>query len=697
VNISRRAVLLGSAAVLPSFTALSLLGESSRAATPWALPEKRPFKVVENEWITLKDGVRLSARLWIPEGAEKTPAPVVWEYIPYRLRDAYRFHDTLFGPELAQYGIAYARVDARGSGDSGGVMLDEYLAQELNDGVECIAWLARQPWSNGSVGMRGISWGGINTLGVAALAPPELKAIMPMGCCDIRFTDDAHYIGGGLGLTDLQWGTQFKAVMAGPPDPKIVGADWETMWRQRLDSAEPVIAKWLSHQRYDSFWRHGSVATDYGAIKCPVYVADGWIDTYSNVVGRLLANLKVPRKGLVGPWGHAYPDFVSPGPGLDWIYEEVRWWEHWLKGVDTGIMDEPMLRAYMPYSTPWEVYPKDIAGRWVAEDVWPSPRTKPTAFYLDDGKLSPEAGSTGTVTFKGDRIVGLTKPEWLPFPPGGMPVDQTPDDQKSLVFDSAPLDDDLEILGYPMARIRVSADVPVAKLTVRLTELKPDGKSWLVSYALRNLTHRSSDETPTALEPGKPYDVEIPLFMVAHRFSKGSRIRVAISESLWPLVWPSPRIATLTVALGASSLVLPVRPAPQTEADFPIALKPGLPPGVSGRHPEITVSGPDAKGHLSIKRIAPVRSFLVKDIGTTLGGSWNEALDIREGDNESCVWSQTVTSGWKRGDWDCTVLAACELSSTADEFHVKESLRAKKGDTLIFEREKISKIKRDLM
>ena len=154
------------------------------------------MRVVENEWIPMADGARLGARLWIPEGAERTPVPVVLEYIPYRKRDAYRGRDNRWGPQLAQYGVAYARVDVRGSGDSDGVMVDEYAPPELNDGVAVIAWLARQPWSNGSVGMRGISWGGINTLQVAAMAPPELKAIMPMGCCDIRFTADAHSIGG---------------------------------------------------------------------------------------------------------------------------------------------------------------------------------------------------------------------------------------------------------------------------------------------------------------------------------------------------------------------------------------------------------------------------------------------------------------------------------------------------------------------
>jgi len=260
----------------------------------WKLPDKNPVRVIDNQWIGMKDGIQLSARLWLPDTAQ--PVPVVLEYIPYRKRDLYRTRDNAWGQQLAQYGIGYARVDARGSGDSQGILVDEYLDQELQDGVEVIAWLARQPWANGSVGMRGISWGGINTLQIAALEPPELKAVMPMCCTDTRYTDDAHYIGGALGLTDLQWGVQFKAVMAMPPDPAIVGESWRRQWQQRLDAAPPILEKWLSHQRDDAFWRRGSVSTDYRRIKCPVYIVDGWVDTYVNTVTRLLAQVTVPRK-----------------------------------------------------------------------------------------------------------------------------------------------------------------------------------------------------------------------------------------------------------------------------------------------------------------------------------------------------------------------------------------------------------------
>jgi putative CocE/NonD family hydrolase len=701
MNISRRDLLKNSAALL---TAASVMTALDSVASPrpdqsgWRLPEKNKFDVIENQWIVMKDGTRLSARLWLPSGAANTPAPVVWEYIPYRKRDFYRSHDNSWGQQLAQYGIAFARVDARGSGDSEGVLLDEYLDQELNYGVEVIAWLARQPWSNGNVGMRGISWGGINTLQIAALGPPALKAIMPMCCTDTRYTDDAHYIGGALGLTDLQWGTQFKAVMATPPDPAIVGDRWREMWQQRLDSAPPILQQWLSHQRNDAFWQRGSVSRDYSTVKCPVYIVDGWVDTYVNTVSRVLANVTGPRKALIGPWAHDYPESGSPGPSLDWVFEEVRWWKDWLAGVSTGIMDEPMLRVYMPYATASQAYPADIPGRWIADSGWPPTGTTIQTWFLDDGRLSPKPGSQAVSVYVADKIVGLQKPEWLPFPPAGLPREQTPDDQHSLLFDTAPLESDLEILGHPVARIRVSANRPVAKLALRLCEVTSDGKSWLVTYGLLNLTHRDSDENPTPLTPGKTYDVRIDLSLIAHRFKRGSRIRLAVSESLWPLVWPSPEVVTLTLTHLASSLELPVRPLAHDPA-FPIPVIPTSPTDFAPRGAPQGGASPDANGWYEIRQDAPPFAFTVPDTGTTISGALalKERLRIRQGDNNSCTWEGERTSGLKRGDWNCTVFTSFRISSTPKNFFIEETLRALDGEKLIFERVNKSTVPRDLM
>ena len=540
----------------------------------WHMPTMRGYRIVENEWLTLGDGTRLAARLWIPNGADRSPVPVVLEYIPYRKRDATRALDNHSGHRLAQYGVAFVRVDIRGSGDSDGVLTAEYTRQEHEDALEVITWLAGRPWSNGSVGMRGISWGGFTTLQVAALAPPELKAIMPVCFSDNQFTDDAHYLGGALCNANFYWGTMFQTVMTSPPDPQVVGERWREMWCQRLEAAPAILSQWTSHQRFDEHWKAGSVAVDYGRIQCPVYAVGGLTDHFVNVNARLMERLRVPRKCLIGPWAHNYPDDANPGPGLDWIHEEVRWWLHWLGGVDTGLMREPRFRVYLCDKTPVEVFPAQVPGRWIAEQVWPSPRIGSQVFHLNRDRLGEDPGPHATLEYRANRIVGQCRgePDAFFFPED-FPREQSPDDAVSLLFDSAPLREDLDVVGTPVLKVRVAADVKVAKLAVRLNEVTPEGRSWLVSSGILNLTHRLSNETPEPLEPGQPYDVEIPLFFTAKSFKKGNRLRIALSESFWPLLWPSPEIATLAITAGASTLTLPVRRHEGEEDAFTIPIQ----------------------------------------------------------------------------------------------------------------------------
>ena len=140
--------------------------------------------------ITLRDGCRLSARIWKPVDADADPVPVILEYLPYRKRDGTCARDALTHPWFAMRGYACVRVDMRGNGDSQGLMADEYTPQEQSDCIEVINWLAAQPWCNGSVGMMGISWGGFNGLQVAALQPDALKAVITLCSTVDRFADD---------------------------------------------------------------------------------------------------------------------------------------------------------------------------------------------------------------------------------------------------------------------------------------------------------------------------------------------------------------------------------------------------------------------------------------------------------------------------------------------------------------------------
>ena len=245
----------------------------------------RQVRELENVLIPMADGTRLAAKVWLPEAADADPVPAILEYIPYRKNDWTWRRDSTMHPYFAGHGYACVRVDLRGAGESDGVLLDEYLEQELDDGVEAIAWIAAQPWCTGAVGMFGISWGGFNGLQVAARRPPALKTVITLCSTDDRYADDVHYMGGCLlGVDMLPWASLMYVWNGTPPDPAIVGDDWRETWLSRLRETPPFVEAWLTHQRRDAYWKHGSVCEDFSAIECPVYAIGGWVDGYSNAI-----------------------------------------------------------------------------------------------------------------------------------------------------------------------------------------------------------------------------------------------------------------------------------------------------------------------------------------------------------------------------------------------------------------------------
>lgn len=670
-------------AVLASAGALWLGAACGHARDAWKPPPPLGFRVIEHEWIPVRDGVRLSARLWIPEGT--TPSPAVLECIPYRKRDLYRAYDDIWGETLASAGVAFARLDVRGTGDSEGAITDEYSEAELEDCVEAIAWLARQSWCNGSVGMRGLSWGGINTLQVAARRPPALKAIMPMGCCDNRYTDDAHYVGGALARANFQWGVLFKAVMAGPPDPAIVGDAWREMWQGRLHATPAILADWLHHQRQDAYWQRGSISENYAGITVPTYLVSGWDDTYSTPVLRLLEKLTAPAKALIGPWGHTYPNLATP-VGLNWAYEELRWWRHWLAGERTGIMDEPRFRCYMPEKTSSEAGGEPVPGRWIAEPDWP--RRYPSRRYvLNEGALGTEPVRGIQIVHRDKGVVGTTKPEWL----DRLPAEQSHDDALSTVFDSRALGEPLDLLGAPNVRISLTSDKPQANLVLRLCEVRPDGKSWLVTWGVLNLTRRDSMSEPRPLETGQVHVIDLQLRPIAHRFNAGSRIRLSLSEGWWPKIWPSPETPTFRLASGVSTLDLPFRIPEETAAPFPIPEKRSSAAPLALPVP----ASPDASGRIRLATSSPPTPYSVVGADVELSSSREEVCEIAGGDPLSSQWRQTVRSSWRRGDWSCAIEASYELTCDASAFRLKESLRAWTGGEDVIRLNNEARIPRD--
>ncbi|HXV81421.1 MAG TPA: CocE/NonD family hydrolase [Candidatus Binatia bacterium] len=668
----------------------------------------RAVRVIENCWIPLSDGCRLAARIWLPADAETSPVPGILEYIPYRKRDFTRARDEPMHHYFAGHGYAAVRVDLRGSGDSDGLLVDEYLKQEHDDALEVIRWIAQQPWCTGAVGMMGKSWGGFNSLQVAACRPPALKAILTVCSTDDRYADDVHYMGGCLLNENLTWGSVLMSYNAYPPDPDLVGERWRTMWRDRLENAVFFPAVWLEHSRRDDYWKHGSVCENYGAITCPVYAVGGWADAYSNAIPRLLAGLKGPRKAVIGPWAHLYPHNGVPGPAIGFLQEALRWWDHWLKGTETGIMAEPMLRVWMQESVPPKPSYKHRPGRWVAESQWPSPRITLQRYWLDPGRLSSTPTVKTQLDFRSPLTTGLDAGEWCGFGlPGESPMDQRGDDGRSLTFDSEPLRERIEILGAPVVTLEVMADQPVALIAVRLNDVARGGVSTRVTYGLLNLTHRDSHEQPKLLEPGKRYQISLTMNDVAHAFPAGHKLRLAISTSYWPVAWPAPAPVTASLFTGESFVGLPVRPpnprdsalrpfepperaAAETMELRPAALRRVLERDRTTNETIYTVSS--GHGDLDRPKLTPIKA-----IGLEVGHTMLKRFRIGEED-PALAQAEVIQKTWFcRNAWRTRVETRTWLSSSAADFLLKAELTAYENDALFFKRTWNRRIKRDLL
>jgi predicted acyl esterase len=619
----------------------------------------RPVRVIEHTLIPLRDGTRLAARIWLPEDAERNPVPAILEYLPYRKRDGTYERDSLTHPYLAGHGYAGVRVDIRGSGDSDGLLTDEYALQEQDDALEVIAWLAGQPWCSGAVGMMGISWGGFNGLQVAARQPPALKAIVTICSTDDRYSDDVHYMGGARLTAGFGWASFFFGSMCLPPDPALVGPRWREMWLQRLENVPLFLELWTRHQRRDAYWRHGSVCEDFQAIRCPVYAVGGWTDGYTNAIPRLLEHLSVPRKGLIGPWAHAYPHFALPGPQIGFLQEMLRWWDHWLKGIDTGVMDEPMLRAWMTDSVAPATHHETLPGRWVAEPSWPPENRRLLRLHLDDGGLRPESCTLTPREIRSSQTVGRHAGNWCPFGRAADQAgDQREDDARSLVFETEPLAETIEILGAPVLTLEVAADRPGANLAVRLCDVHPSGDSLRVSFGILNLAHRDGHETPVPLVPGERYRVRIRLNDAGAVFPASHRIRLALSTAYWPMIWPGPETSIVTVLAG--TLELPQRAARAEDAALPALPEPET------ATPERPVAvGP---GIVRIDRI-----------GLEQGSEGRFRFDISDDDPLSAVAEMQRAQTLARDDWQIRIETSMRLSCTSEAFLLQGSLRALEG------------------
>jgi uncharacterized protein len=640
--------------------------------------------VVEHasRWIPLADGRRLHTLICLPDDAEQRPVGAVLTYEPYPIRWATASRDERMQPALAAHGFAAVRVDIAGSGESDGVLHDEYLQSELDDAVEVIDWIARQPWCNGSVGMKGLSWGGFNSLMVAALRPESLKAIISACATDDRYADDVHYNGGCLMAADaVLWAAFAHAFLAAPPDAAVVGDAWRKRWLERLQ-VEPLVLPWLTHQLRDEYWRHASVCEDYDAIACPVLMVGGFEDAYRGSVFRMLDALRERAWGLVGPWGHCWPQDGAPAPTLDFAETEARWWRHWLDGGAEDVEDWPRLTTYVQDSRRPREHLVHRPGGWVEFDRWSSA----AATYVS----LPASGAGGgqsprEVRWRGD--LGMGSPANCPYGlPSDFAEDQRGEDALAACFDWE-LEQPLAIVGPPSARLRLAADAERAMVALRLCDVAPDGASTLITHGLRNLTHAEGHDRVTPLRPGEEIEVEVGLLPTGYRVPAGHRLRLAVSPGWWPLAWPSPDPVTLRIDPEGTTLRLPTaegsRAVDLREAASPEESQASLGDDAGTRRRWVERSFDDSRVRLHAVGDRPAghgSAGTSRMVDTTL---W----EIDPEDPLS-AFTRTAFRLERAGpDWEATVDLVIEVRGDPEALHVTSSLRGLEGTEVVHQRE----------
>ena len=660
-------------------------------------------RVIEHVWIPMSDGCRLSAKLWLPEGEQ--PVPAILEYIPYRKGDATAPRDQMNHSYFAGHGYASVRVDMRGTGNSDGLQMDEYLALEQEDGQEVISWLAEQPWCDGSVGMIGISWGGVTSLQAATYGHPALKAIIPVCATDERYYDDGCYFMGCMSGETIGWGAVMLGFNSRPPDPEIVGDSWRSQWLERLEKPPLFLETFLRHQRRDDYWLQGTVQGKHDRIKCAVYTIGGWADCWPNTVFRLLESLPpgTPRRGLSGPWGHTYPHVGVPGPAMGFLPETLRWWDRWLKGVDNGIDREPQFHGYLSTLVAPDARHAKNPGRWVAQKEWPSAEVTTRRVFFGDGHLSDTAFAGSKVQISSPQSCGLDSGEYMPWymtgPSSQLALDQRGDDSKSVTFDGELLEEPLEILGTPWVELVVTPSTSSGLIAARLCDVWPHGASTLICYGVLNLAQRDGKDTPVAMTPGTPYRVRVRLNDTGYRVAPGHRLRLSISTSYWPMAWPTPDAANLMLDTESSHIELPVLDTSESPDLQPFE-PPRTPPPI-----EMTTLQPTRQERTITHDVetGEIIFALVKDGGCVrlhhndieMASGTTERYSIRDDDPLSARAEYSCEYGIGRGAWQTRTSGRLTMTCSADTFFVAAELDAYEGDIRIFSRNWDLEIERD--
>jgi putative CocE/NonD family hydrolase len=547
--------------------------------------------------------------------------------------------------------------------------------------------------------MFGISWGGFNAIQLAVRQPPALKAIIAVDATEDLYQDDVHFMDGIMHMDSWEMSQDLDNSRPGAPDYVID----DDNFRNRFDT-EPWVLTYKKQQRDGPFWDRASARDKYDQIRIPAFHMGGWYDGYRDSLPRMLANVDAPVKAMIGPWSHAWPHNPYPKPGMEWRHEAVRWFDQFLKEKDTGILDEPRLAVYVREWHPPGPYLEYAPGYWRWEDGWPVDRIQHTRMY-------PHANHTLSIVLAEDSVHAL---RYVPSNgiEGGGPVmwwgdvahDQRPTDAYSLVYDTDPLASDTEILGLPMARINVSADAPRANWIVRLSDVAPDGAVTQVAGAAFNGTHRNSAREPEDIVPGEEFTLDIEMHFTSWVFPKGHRIRFAVTNAQWPMLWPTPYPMTTTLRLGGengSHVELPI--VPPGDRETPAFLPPQPSPKYPG-YESIDTGTSSGYGEISSVDRNPQTGEVIA-IATNSGATrypwgtetYHESIEHRTSDKHPEKTSMTGTHRMEVKLEDRTLLWEGSLSFTSDRenFYYRYTRKISENGELVREKSWQETIPRD--
>ncbi|MEL7256960.1 MAG: CocE/NonD family hydrolase [Pseudomonadota bacterium] len=648
------------------------------------------IRSIEHIWIPMPDGTRLAARMWMPAQIPSGGVPAIFEYIPYRKADMVRARDERNHPFLAENGYVSLRVDMRGSGDSDGVMCDMYTPEELADARHVIEWIAAQDWCNGRVGMFGTSWGGTASLQACIDAPDALRAVIAVCATHDRYEDDIHHKGGCLITDTFEWGATLPSILALPPTPES-GEDWYDRWTERLENLCSPVETWVREEARGRYWRHGSIKHQADRIGCPVLSVGGWSDRYSNSVMSLVDACPDKVWGIVGPWGHHYPDQGHPGPAIGFQQVALEWWDHWLRPTGTEAPRWPKLRVWLrEFDKPKDAIDRRN-GAWIESDPANS-ETHALKFWLsNDHSLSREDPDVQSEWFvPADLLHGQASGDTGYFGRfGGLPLEQSEEDARALVFETPPLEEDLFLYGGVEVELNVESPIDRAQICLRLNDVSAEGVSARVGFAVLNLALDENLDAPKTPNGDGPQRFRIRFHSTAYRFKIGHKIRLSLGTSYWPIVWTPPHTESLKVTAGRFSLPVLTNAPRDLQEPFPTPLDLPI------RKAFETLAAPRLirwretrpNGRIALKWHQPMTSLRFDDIHTTFSYETFADHQIHPDDSNSAqsVFIHHMTVD--RPDGVASVTSRIEATCDADRYFLESGIKVSWAGKGIFERQ----------